>query len=46
MNQKETFHHKLEIAAYRLASGAKPMVQYVRIIQVKVSKMDKGNHKK
>jgi hypothetical protein len=46
ISHKENFHHKLEIAAYGLASVAKPMVQYVRIIQVKVSKMDKGNHKK
>jgi hypothetical protein len=46
INHKENFHHKLEIAVYKLASVAKPMVQYVRIIQVKVSKMDKGNHKK
>jgi hypothetical protein len=46
INHKEIFHRKLEIATYRLASVAKPMVQYVRIIQVKVSKMDKGNRKK
>ncbi len=46
INHKEIFHCKLEIAAYGLASIAKPMVQYVRIIQVKVSKMDKGNRKK
>jgi hypothetical protein len=46
INHKESFHCKLEIAAYGLASVAKPLVQYVRIIQVKVSKMDRGNSKK